>query len=216
MILQAHNNIVSDMTAWDVSVLSGLSPLLVSDTLQAGYTDISSITGWGDYGTKASVDIVVVKREIKALYDATTWASLSTAEKLICCAYIVGTHAERVATIGLDNVILYGLAYHAKAVEARQTRTAYAVAEVHNRLPNNYQEVVDDLINGNLFLTYVQFGREGTAQGDPEAITDYLNGTTGTTWAGAGLLQKGWTPEGLADMQALVDRIEAILIDGVY
>ena len=146
---------------------------------------------------------------------------LTTEEKLIACVHKIGNHTQRVATVGLDEVINMGLAYHSYSVEARQKRAAYAIAEVHNRLPNQANQILAELISqeNNMILTYINFGIEGTnydgawdyPTNQPNGIIDYVLGTA--NFENSGLINKNFTPDGLT-LNQLCLKLEEILIKG--
>lgn len=192
-----------------------------SDTVPSGWVEITDLQEVLDYSKYIDRDYKYIRDKIKELVIAKGtneedgFNNLTAQEKVIACEYKIGTHAQRLAVVGIDNLILLGLQYHAKVSEARTTRLAYAIAEVHNRLPNNGEEVIDDTNAENLVFQYVYFGREGVDEGDTLGIMDYVFGRSGTSYDGAGLLQKAWTPEA-ETMADLCDTIKEILIYGNY
>ena len=136
----------------------------------------------------------------------------STAEKILCCEHKIGSHSQRVAVVTLANVVSFGVQYKSRTGKSREIRMIYAVALLHNYLPNNAPTVLDEARNP--ILDYYIFGREGTAQGDQEGITDYFNGLG--SYSGAGLINKSWTPEGGLTMQQLITNTEDIILNGNY
>ena len=146
-------------------------------------------------------------------------------EKQILTEHKIGTTAQRIATVGADNTVMLGIQYHERSVEARQVRMAYATGEVHSRLSPNGGIVMQDIITGanNMFITFVFFGVEGSLEDGPwdspddqiEGIADYIYGRSGTEFDGTGLLQKGWTPNGMT-LSELCDKLYDILIKGEY
>jgi len=59
------------------------------------------------------------------------------------------------------------------------------------------------------------FGREGTAQGDNEGITDYLNSVVGTGYEVTGMSIQSWTPIGMS-LADLISKVEDIILNGNY
>lgn len=150
---------------------------------------------------------------------------LTGAEQAIATEHKIGTTSQRIATVGVDNSVLLGIQYHERSVEARKVRMAYATGEVHSRLDPNGGIVMQDIISSadNMFITFVFFGVEGSLEDGPwdspddqiEGIGDYIYGRTGTQFASAGLIDKGWTPNGMT-LSALCDKLYDILIKGEY
>jgi len=71
---------------------SGEKPALdanykIADTVEVGFTDISSIANWDAYGKRAGADYEIQSREIAAIVTSTTFALLSDVEKNIACIY---------------------------------------------------------------------------------------------------------------------------------
>lgn len=194
------------------------------DAVPEGYEDITDIYSLHKWGGSTRRDYKFVRDQIKQMVvdlgsgdEDAGFLLLPVEGKLVCCEHKIGSHALREAVVGTSNLVLFGLQYHKQVTEARQVRAAYVTSILWNRLPNNAQEVLEEVISlqDNMFITYVFFGREGTVEGDPEGITDWLYGRAGTSFENTGLLQKNWTPSGMT-MEELVDTIYDIAHNGNY
>ena len=187
------------------SVMSGLAtPAQIAAFLTAlrlkGET-IDEITGIEDAGG-GNID--------------TGFDTLTTAEKDIAVKMIIASHAKRLAHVG-SHAGLEGLcyAYDITVAPIRRTRINYARQELHTRIPNNALEAENEA--AQLIMNYLEFGIEGTTEGDPEGFFDWVFGRTGTTWDAAGLLQKAWTTDpGGYGLTALCNKIYDIVHNGNY
>lgn len=114
----------------------------------------------------------------------------------------------------LEEQMELGRVFHNNSVKARAKRINVATIECFNRLELQQTfELVQEMSNGQLIRNYVDYGIEGTSEGDPVGIYDYLNSTA--TFSEDGLLNKNWNPIGTTII-GLKDRLMAILRDGDY
>lgn len=198
-------------------------PYLIADTLPGNYRDITSIENFYLYIYKVAQDFKFVRDEIKQLVEDagggnvdTGFDTLTTAEKDIAAALIIGSHAKRLAHVGSHTEIKkLCLAYDQILKPVRQSRLDHARQELHARIPNNALEAEKEA--STLFYNYVEFGIEGTTEGDPEGVNDWLFGRANTAYDAAGLLQKPWTTDpGTYGLTALVNFIYDVLHKGIY
>lgn len=196
-----------------------------SDAIGATADDVTSIANIHAHGGDTKRDYKFWRDEIKRLVreagggdvDA-GFDTLSTTEKQICCKHNIASKSKQKEVYGLETLIELGEAYRQRVQAARQKRIGVATNEVWNRLSEaDAETVLNDVEAGNLWQDFAVFGREGTEEGDAtEGIADYIHGRTGTTWENDGLKDYAWTPDGLADMQALADLVYDIIINGKY
>lgn len=83
------------ITSWEETDLNGNPAFLVEDAVTSGYQDISSIENWDNLGELATDDCSMIRNEIKAFYDATTFSSLTSSEKEVVSRWFVSTKSER-------------------------------------------------------------------------------------------------------------------------
>lgn len=197
------------------------APYIIAATLPGAYRDITSIENYYTYINEVSQDFKYVRDQIKQIVldagsgdEDTGFNTLTNPQKQICCELLIGSHAARLGFLGSHNtMVLLGLAYHKQASEARNIRFAYAIQEAHTRLPDNAKEIPGEV--STQIIDFIYFGIEGTQEGDPEGLMDYLYGRAGTTWDAAGLINKPWTPDGITLTQ-LVNNLYDILHKGEY
>ena len=215
---------------WDTFTneqVSGVFPYLAADVNpdENEWADITSITNWHLYGSKLGKDYKWWRDKIKELVntlgsgDVDAGFVLCTAdEKLILTEHKIGSHANRVATVGFINAVNLGLQYNGRASAVRNTRLGIAHGLVHNYLPDDAKTLFDSSWSAahKVSVSYVFFGIEGTLIGDPVGMSDWIYGTAGQEFAGIGLLQKPWTPENGLTMQQLCDAAWDVIHNGNY
>jgi len=201
----------------DNEAIPAIQVLPDADAAPVGFTQSDTIEHWDKYRGNCA-DYKAARAEIKRLYNATTFAALSTAEKIIVCNYFIATVAERDTIYTTEQQVGLGQLFARDSVGARTLRASKATSEIFNRLTAaEAQTILDDTTgNPDLFVTYVNFGREGTVEGDNEGLFDYLEGRAGTTWATTGFDSHAFTPIGYASMAALATDLMKILKDGLY
>lgn len=200
---------ISSRGRYDSSELGENVPFKREDTVSSGYEDISSITAWATHGASTGYDYKVVREEIAALVTSIGWESLDAGEKEIASKYFVVDKASRDEVYTTIQQIGLGLLHHKASVEARTLRYAKASMEVYNRLsPAESKVVIGDV--ADLGFKYVQYGIEGTVEGDPEGFFDYLEARSGTSYENTGLATKTYEPDGMTLAQ-LVTRLMDIL-----
>jgi len=147
---------------------------------------------------------------------AVGFANLSAADKLVASAHFVVVKADRDTVNTLAEQILNGRVFHSHSVDCRRTRTQCAESELYNQLQKADCDVaITDIVSSGLRDAYVEFGREGTVEGDPEGLFDYIEARAGTAYAATGLAAKGYTPVS-GTLAALVTRVMDILKNGNY
>ena len=196
-----------------------------SETLTSGWTDITGVIEIHQYAKYAEKDYKYARDQMKAHVaslgggnEEAGFALLSAPEMGIAAQYNIGSHAQQLAVLGIDNLIDAGQYYAYQVYQARLSRLSRATSEIFNRLHANKDEVLDDMTNETLLVTFTQ-GREGTEYGDPEGLIDYIKGVTGTKYAVGGSLEglehKGWIPLGMT-MTQFTDLLVDILVNGNY
>lgn len=205
---------VTDNGGWTASQLSGNAALQISDTEPStDYADVSTIENWANYGHLIK-DYKYIRSRIAGLVVSIGWSSLSTTEKEIASEYFAVGQTERNEVHTIEEQVTNGTAYHKESVACRQMRLDRAVSEVYNCLTDTDAETVISDVTGGLSEAYVHFGREGTLEGDPEGLFDYIEARSGTSYVLTGLAAKGFTPT-QGTLQDLVDDIMAILQNGM-
>jgi hypothetical protein len=213
--------------------LSGNVPYKVSDTVEAGYVDISSIENWWWFYTQnkeqncrlINKDYKFVRNEIIMATYIIGWANLSDNEKFLAASTFSVDKPCRDEIFTFQEQLQWGLVHHKRSKEARLIRANIAQVEVFNRIDKIYwPQLENDLVltSGNLINLYTENGREGTLEGDAEGVFDYIDGSnrTGTTWSNA-LIERGFRDKqfpvvGFPSCSEFADELLKILKDGDY
>ena len=199
------------------------TPYVLAATLPPNYRDITSIENLNTFINDVSQDYKFVRDEVKGIIsDAgggnieTGFDTLTNSEKDIAVSMIISSHSKRLAHVGSHNDLkTLCLTYDQRLKPIRQMRVDIARQELHARIPNNALEAEGEA--AQLIDKYIDFGIEGTTEGDPEGVLDWVFGRAGTTYAAAGLLQKPWTtdPAGYG-LTAVCNTIYDIIHKGIY
>ena len=72
------------------------------------------------------------------------------------------------------------------------------------------------IITPNLRESYINYGREGILEGDPEGLFDYIRSQSGSSFEVAGFSSHSYTPVGYANMSEFSVKILDILKNGNY
>lgn len=210
-----------DIPTWLPSALEGSKPFKFSDTVEAGYRDITSVTNIHSFWTYTGRDYKYAKDVMKehvislATDEETGFNALAPQEMGIAAQWSVGAHAQHVSVLGLDNLVMAGQYYSLMTMKSREKRLSRAISEVYNRLFDNKETVLTDANNDGLITSFLN-GREGTLQGDAEGLIDYINATASTAYELTGLRAKAWSPEGYTNMNDFCDYLIDILVNGNY
>lgn len=85
MKLHAYNigtQSTNELSIYDTSLLNGNDPFISSTySTVAGYSNISSIVNWDNYGLGIGMRHCDIRSEVESLYLGTTWSALTTEEK---------------------------------------------------------------------------------------------------------------------------------------
>lgn len=80
--------------------------------------------------------------------------------------------------------------FHSPQVQARSQRFKWCAALIYNAvLPAGAGVIIGKMISNGFHTTYVDFGTESLADDGVEGLFDYVQSTTGTSFANAGLLE---------------------------
>lgn len=205
---------VSNVESYDNVQLNGNIPIVIATSLPDNYEDISSIRNWWKYGTNLNKDYKFIRREIMNMVSSVGWLNITPEEKIIAATIFAVGKTERAVIFNIEDQILNGIIFHKQSVKSRVTRENRAVSEIYNRLtPGDQADLLNDI--SNLIDIYVKFGIEGTLEGDPEGLFDYLESRSNTSYATTGLLSKNYSVEGMTINQ-LSNTLIDILKNGNY
>lgn len=109
--------------------------------------------------------------------------------------------------------------FHEPMVESRTDRFRWCASAISNTVLKTASSVVIGTMITNGFVSlYVDFGVEGTSEGDGVALFDYVNSTIGTPFENNGLLQDitGNMIPGTIDENTLINVINNALKYGIF
>lgn len=196
--------------------LEGYDALTVGTSATSAYEDISSIENWEKWGPDTGKDFKFYRREIKLLYEETTWEALTTEEKKVLSRMFIVEKTKRDEVYTTEEQMYYSRIFHKNSTESRQVRYSLVASMLFNNLSKtDCFSVMDDIEENHLMVNYIHYGLEGVDKGDPEGIYDYINSTTGTSYASAGFNEKNITPV-CGSKQCMIDRAMQILEEGLY
>ena len=116
--------------------------------------------------------------------------------------------------------------FHVPAIESRKARFRYSCSIIYNTVnPVNVANLITIFTTPvtpgeiSLWISYIEFGIEGTEYGDSEGLLDYIHSVVGTTWEANGLREEitgnlQAAPNNLTVDEILV-AIENVLINGI-
>jgi hypothetical protein len=202
-----------DVTPQQESTLSGVVDAHIMDLTEAMPMQ------WWDQEAKnprASGDYKFIRAKIGKAAATSGWDQLSYQEKEIAARWFVVDATKRDEIYSTEEQVCLGVHFHKHSVESRAARYKVATSEIYNRLSRPQQTVIVGQVEGSaLPKLYIQYGIEGTVEGDIPGLFDYLLGRENSPWEGSGLLQKSFVPSGIS-MEQLVDNVMNVLVSGIY
>jgi len=207
---------VNELNNWETYQLNGNQAYIFSETVPAGYQDITSISNLDGYGMGAGKDYKFVRVLIYIQMMTIGWENLSIAEKTICSRWFVVLGDKRIEVHTVEEQIENGKSHHEKSRQNRFDRHTACLMEVFNRLDKlSAQTVLMSLETNGLLRLYIEYGIEGTLQGDITGIVDYINSVVGTPYENNGLMEESETPDDpiLLDLK---NRLIDIIVNGNY
>jgi hypothetical protein len=199
--------------------ISGLPIFLAEETVSSGYTDVSSIKNWSKHGGSIHRDYKFVRDHIKSLFTSLGgWGGLDAEEKQIVSQNFLSTKTQRDEIYTTEEQVDHGVIFHTKSVKSRQSRANKVIGEIINRMqPTDHSSIINDIMGASQLLDkYINFGREGTVEGDSEGAFDYLESRVGTTYENNGFREYAYTPTGYSDMTDFSTGLMDILKNGNY
>lgn len=145
------------------------------------------------------------------------FSNLLLEEKVIASKWFIVGRVERNSVHTVQEQIKNGLIYHENSVEARKHRFNACITEVYNRLDDDQIKAVMIAMDfSKTVYAYIDLGLEGTLEGNPEGLFDYINARANTQFEMTGLKVQNYTPVGYANCSELANRIMDILANGNY
>jgi hypothetical protein len=182
------------------------------DTIPSGYTNISSVQNWKDYGESLCADYLQYRERVKGELDVVSWSGLTNSEKDIVIdfylketnksdeasngekvAYLMGVHGLDLIQSKGKLISVYG-PHHIKEIDSCKNR---ANSELLYQIIAKYLTLTDagDLIKitHKLFDLYKSQAIRGTLDGNAgEGLFNFLESTVSTSYETTGLEQQGY------------------------
>jgi hypothetical protein len=211
------------------SALNGNNPIIYSDTLQNGYSDITSIENWYTYGNNTGKDWKFIRNEIKTLMfskagsSLENYSNLNTNEKIIVAELFLVPEALRTPFFTSKQDYENSIRYNINSIKSRNNRYTSALSLFYlNLLKSDVNNIIKDLqsavttnVYANLIDNYIYYGIDGTRFDTDPGIFDYLESTVGTMYENEGLSSRitNMTAE---QKQEFIDSVLDIMEFGNY
>ena len=212
-----------DIFSCTTEQLNGNDIWIFSNDITIGYSDITSIETVYKYGLKTNKDYKFVRNEIlnlvwgKMLGDPSNWNNLNLEEKKIASEFFVVPKILRDTVYTTDEQIPMAENFDINSIESRKIRFNKAKYQIYNRLTTEQANIIlNEVEKDNLSNLYIQYGREGTIEGDPEGFFDYILSRTGTSYENNGFINHDYSPIGFNNMLELANFIIDIVKNGNY
>ena len=115
--------------------------------------------------------------------------------------------------LSADEQVKLGEIFNFLACQDRQCRIDRITSFLMNYL--TYAQVLElavDIKNyGDLVSQYILYGSEGTTEGDPPALFDYIESTPGTPYENTGVASKNFIPQHEITLAQLIQKVMGVL-----
>ena len=192
---------LTDYVSWSYGDVYGPA-FLIDDTTPSGYSDVSSIINWDNYGHRLK-DYNFVRDRIKELTDSIGFNNLTLDEKIISAKYFVVGKTDRDEVLTEEEQYGYWDILITESQNSRFNRWGHAKKYISYKLSpinssdlaKSTSELCNDYINYNI-ITKVKDGISG--------LFDYLTGQ-GDYTANGYPSKSYWTQQ---DQDSLMDILE--------
>lgn len=111
-----------------------------------------------------------------------------------------------------DELKQASIIFNRRAIDDRRARYLVLVPYLYNYLTYlQCVEIMNEIVDPDYLFRYIELGVEGTSEGDPAGLFDYVMGTEGTIFEGGGLINKPFTPRGNLTMTDIANNIMSVL-----
>ena len=191
-------------------LLKEVCPNSTNHTITPGSLSITD----SNYNPNVGKDYKHLRKEL-IQYVIENFSTLTTDELQQASAHFCVPKEVRDMFFSLEEQINFGKEFHERSSEARKNRWNNGLVTLYN-----YTSLADSFIIGQelelLAFRYLNYGIEGTPEGDAEGLFDYVLATSGTSFENTGLAKKelelvvsGITCSGLADKLISILRAES-------
>jgi hypothetical protein len=209
---------IYEIPGWNPNDTLVFPYIKTSKTIEVGYKDFGTIENWYNYGYKVERDFKFIRSNIIKIVNSTGWVNLSLTEKQIAADYFACSQANQNEIYGIDQQINNGNSFHLKSTESRKLRISKVISQLKNRLTKEECEVIlNEVVGVNFLLSkYIDFGEEGTLEGDSEGLFDYIESRPGTLYEFTGFINKSYIPVGFDSMFSFSTFLMLTLKHGDY
>jgi len=209
---------IYNIDGWNPSETSVSPYLKASTVIEDGYMDYSSISNWYKYGDRSGRDYKFIRSRLEELFLVAGWSNLSEEEKGICCRYFIVPKINQDEIYGVPDQVANGISFNKNSVASRIARMNRASSEIRNRLQKSECiEIMSEIFGSDsLYDKYINFGNEGTLEGDQEGLFDYIESRVGTSYGNTGFVNKNFVPEGYSNMLTFSVYLMDIVKNGNY
>jgi len=207
---------VNLLESYGVRDLSGNLPFVASDVVPANYTDITSIDSWDKHGFHTGKDYKFIRKEIAIIAATTGWTNLTLAEKTTVVDWFAIGKTERDEIYTTAQQITLAGDFHKQSTQSRKSRSETVMLIIYNYFAwSEVESIVNVIELDNLLDKYVNYGVEGTTEGDGEGLFDYFEATAGTSFSSSGLAATSYVPV-TGTLAELITTVMSILRGGEY
>jgi len=204
---------------------SGALPVKFSSVISAGWTNITSTANIDVYWSYCGRDYKYARKQIMLLLEVTAgvdysnFAALSANDKLLACKWApnkVGAvnFATTITDAAQRQEILKN--FDVSSQFSRQTRyNALRIYILSKSQITDALNLLKDADKDGLVQSYVG-GIEGTEQGDPVGLFDFIQAVTGTEYQSTGMAARAITPIDGSTLASVVTGCMDIIKNGNY
>lgn len=201
-------------TAAAISVVADDFDFEAADTVN--FTSPESLL-WCFESRRRGMDYKRFRKDAASWYTANAgdWASFTVARKTLLARYFCVPFDKQLEVADQAQIGEWGVEFHEASILCRQKRGRAAGSVLYGILG---MAQMSPLINahGQLIWLYMEFGQEGTTEGDSVGLFDYIESTDGTAYEGAGLAEESLIyPPGYS-AEIVIGAVMGILRDGAY
>lgn len=216
-----------DLTSWSANQINNEKSFIsvsIEDNTPSGYTNITSIKNWKQFGLECVNDYLVFQREIKSIVIASGWTNLTSEEKDIAIEYFAfddsGDAMIYLMTekgMSQENAMMFIVKHwhihHGKMILCTKERWFQVKLIVGMFISTADAE---DLFNTAKMLIYgyTESGIIGKNYGDnTDGIMDFIESTNG--YVNNGLIEKNYNLN-FGNWFYFIQGIKNVLVYGIY
>jgi hypothetical protein len=176
-----------------------------------GAVDVSSLQNiWDFKHHNPSVDYKMFRDLLKVQVASEGFSNIGPFWQKVAATHFCVSSEDIDSVLTTEERLAAGEEFHRQSIAARSARFQKASTLVYNSLSKaDAQEIVYEITQFNLAYNYIQFGIEGTEQGDIDGLFDYLNSTG--VFSGMGLRDKRFSTTNGLTLAQLADKCLNIL-----